>query len=103
MLLQEKCWDIDRYYSKASEIVDEAKGLAQRYQHDLSVRRAQEAFELLLKTMLLFMRREYPKDHDVGKILYALTDPLREMGIITERVARMILRSKTLELWRGLA
>lgn len=100
MLSQEQYWDLDKHYSKASQVLDEAKGLAEKYQHDLAVRRAQEAFELLLKTMFLFLGREYPKDHDVGKILYDVLNRLQELGITTERVARMVLRSKTLQLWR---
>ncbi len=103
MLSQQQYWDLDRHYSKASQILDEAKSHAEKFQHDLAVRRAQEAFELLLKTMLLFMEREYPKDHDIGRVLYDVLGLLQEMGITTERVARMVLRSKTLGLWRDLA
>ena len=101
MLSQDRYWGFDRHYSKASQVLDEAKSFEEKYQYDLSVRRAQEAFELLLKTMLLFMGREYPKDHDVGKVLYDVLDLLQELGITTERVARTILRSKTFHLWRG--
>lgn len=101
MLSQEQYWNIDKHYSKASQVLDEAKGLAEKYQHDLVVRRAQEAFELLLKTMLLFLGRDYPKDHDVGKVFYDALGTLQELGITTERVARTVLRSKTLQLWRA--
>ncbi len=104
MLNQEQFLDIDlHHYSKACLIVDEARDLQEKYQHDLCVRRAQEAFELLLKTLLQFIEREYPRDHDVGKVLYEVMDLLRDLGMTAERVARIVLRSKTFQVWRDRA
>jgi len=103
MLEQQQYWDIDRHYSKASQILDEAKSHAEKYQHDLAVRRAQEAFELLLKTTFLFMGQEPPKEHDLTKALYDASALLQEFGVSTQRIAQVVLRGRTLALWRDLA
>jgi len=103
LISQQQFWEIDKNYSKACGIMEEARTLADKYAYDLCVRRAQEAFELLSKTVFSFMGCEYPREHDVSRALYQIIGLLQEYGITTQRAAQMVLRGKTLAVWRDLA
>ncbi len=103
MIPEARFWEIDTHYSRACQVLDESKGLSEKYQYDLCVRRGQEAFELLLKTMFLFMGMDPPKEHDLTKALYDAQELLQNFGIPTPRIAQIVLRGKTLALWRDLA
>lgn len=99
---KERFWEIDRhYYSKARAVLDEARNHLQIYNYDLCVRRAQEAFELFLKMIFLLIEKEYPKDHDISNEIYKVHTFLKEFKFSDQRVAQIVLRNKTLSLWRN--
>ena len=100
-LTRERYWQIDRdYYSKARAVLEEARNHLKKYNHELCVRRGQESFELFLKTIFMLLEKEYPKEHDISKEIYNVLSVLREVGFSNQKVAQMVLRNKTLALWR---
>jgi HEPN domain-containing protein len=92
---------IDELYSKATKILDEANAHTKTYDWDLTVRRSQEAFELYLKSLFRYVQREYPRDHDLKKQIYELTQALKESEVDRRRVARLVLANSLLSLWRS--
>ena len=100
-LNREQYWEIDRhYYSKARAVLDEARNHLKTFKYELGVRRAQEAFELFLKTIFMLIEKEYPKEHDISSEIYKLVSLLKEVGFSNQKVAQLVLRNKTLSLWR---
>ena len=101
-LSKDRYWEIDRhYYSKARAVLDEARNHLQKYNYDLCARRAQEAFELFLKMIFLLIEKEYPKVHDISNEIYKVHTFLKEFKFSDQRVAQIVLRNKTLGLWRN--
>ena len=82
----------------------EAQAYLRCFDYDLAVRRAQEAFELYLKSVFRFLQAEYPTIHDVKKEIYALTAAFKqhqiEPQIQARQVARLVLANSVLHLWR---
>ncbi|MGD1158117.1 MAG: HEPN domain-containing protein [Terriglobia bacterium] len=94
--------EIDRLsFVKASTILDEARNRLKLFDHDLAVRRSQEAFELYIKSLFRFLRADYPTTHDLKKQIYDLTQSLRQFDIESRQVARLVLASSVLRLWRS--
>jgi HEPN domain-containing protein len=92
-------------YWKANTILGEAQTRLQSFDYDLAVRRAQEAFELYLKSLFRFLRAEYPAAHDVKKQIYELTAAFKQHQIephqiSARQVARLVLANSMLHLWR---
>ena len=58
-----KLADIDHFFVRANTVSDEARKHREAFNYDLAVRRSQEAFELYLKSILLFLQKEYPAIH----------------------------------------
>lgn len=88
-------------FHKADGILDEARRRMKSYDYDLAVRRAQEAFELHLKSLFRFLQRTYPETHDLKKQIYELADALREHHFDHCQVARLVLANSMLSLWRS--
>ena len=94
-------------YFKANTILGEAKDYLKRFNYDLAVRRAQEAFELFLKSLFQFLQTEYPARHDLKKQIYEkLTAALKQHEVdpnqMTHRqIARVVLANSVLHLWRS--
>lgn len=100
-LSKERCWEIDRhYYSKARAVLEEARNHLKIYNYELCVRRAQEAFELFLKTIFMLIEKEYPREHDISSEIYKVLSLLKGFGFSNQKVAQIVLRNKTLSLWR---
>ncbi len=93
--------EIDQLYSKATSILNEAREQLRSYGCDLAVRRSQEAVELHIKTIFRFVGMEYPRSHDLEKMIYAICVLLGEYGVTREQVARMVLANSTVGLWRS--
>ncbi len=92
-------------YNKANRILGEAQAHLRCLDYDLAVRRAQEAFELYLKSVFRFLQAEYPAIHDVKKEIYALTVAFKQQEIQphqieARQVARLVLANSMLHLWR---
>jgi hypothetical protein len=92
-------------YFKATTILGEAQTHLRSFNYDLAVRRAQEAFELYLKSLFRFLRTEYPAVHDVKKQIYELTAAFKHYQIephqiSTRQIARLVLANSMLHLWR---
>jgi len=100
---EEKYWEIDKFYSKADSILSEAREHAKKLEYDLCVRRSQEAFELFLKTMFKFIEQEYPLKHDISGEIYGVFSALKRFGFLAQKVAQMVHRNHTLDLWRDKA
>lgn len=92
---------IDELYSKAGRILEEARLRMNAYDWDLTVRRSQEAFELYLKSLFRYAQREYPRDHDLKKQIYELTEALKQSQVDSRQVARLVLGNSVLSLWRS--
>lgn len=94
--------DIDRMsFSKAGAILDEARSCLARFDHDLAVRRSQEAFELYLKSLFRFLQMEPPATHDLKKQIYQLSEAVVAYNINTHQVAQLVLANSMLDLWRS--
>jgi HEPN domain-containing protein len=93
--------DIDRFLFKADAVLGEARNNLKLFNYDLAVRRSQEAFELYLKSVLLFLQKEYPATHDLRKQIYELSEVFKELQITREQVARLALANAVLSLWRS--
>jgi len=100
VLTQEQYWEVDKFYSKADSILNEARDHAKKFEYDLCVRRSQEAFELFLKTMFRFIEREYPQDHDISNEIYKVHEALKRFDFTAQKVAQIVHRNRTLGLWR---
>lgn len=100
MITREKFTEIEKFYSKATSILGEAREHANKFNHDLCVRRSQEAFELHLKTMFKFIEKEYPQEHDISKEIYKVLDSLQKYGFTSQKIAQLVHRNHTLALWR---
>jgi len=61
------------YMNRASKTLGEARGAFKAGDYPLTIRRAQEAVELSLKSVLRFLAVEYPKEHDVSDVLMEVT------------------------------
>ena len=94
-------WELDHLYSKAGAILDEARGRVKVYDHDLTVRRSQEAFELYLKSCFRYLQKEYPASHELRKQIYELTEALKQCQIDRRQIARLVLANSVLDLWRS--
>lgn len=92
--------EIDRQSAKARMILDEARRL-KALDHDLAVRRSQEAFELYLKSLFRFLEADYPAAHDVGKQIYSLAKVLKRYQIDRRLAAVLVLANSTLAVWRS--
>jgi HEPN domain-containing protein len=92
--------EIDHFVTKANTILQEARNHSKTFNYDLAVRRSQEALELYLKSLLLFLQREYPAAHDLKDQIYELSQVLTGFQITLQQVARLVLGSKVLGLWR---
>jgi len=94
-------------YFKANTILVEAQTYLQRFNYDLAVRRAQEAFELFLKSLFQFLRTEYPASHDLKKQIYEeLTVAFKRQQVDANQItplhiARVVLANSVLHLWRS--
>lgn len=93
--------DIDHLYTKADTILAEARSRLNAVDYDLAVRRAQESFELSLKSIFRFLQAEYPITHDVKKELYVLSEGLKEYPIEKRQIGRLVLGGSVLNLWRS--
>ena len=100
-LSKDQYWEIDRHYTKARAVLEEARNHLQKHNYELCVRRAQEAFELFLKTVFLFIEKEYPKEHDISNEIYKVRTLLRGFRFSDQKVAQIVVRNKTLNLWRN--
>jgi HEPN domain-containing protein len=92
-------------YFKANTILGEAQNYLGRFNYDLAVRRAQESFELFLKSLFRFLQAEYPASHDLKKQIYDLTAAFKQHQVdpnqIPDRqIARLVLANSMLDLWR---
>lgn len=93
---------IDRQtFNKANSILGDARNRLKSYEYDLAVRRSQEAFELYLKTLFRFLRREYPESHNLKKQIYELSNALKDYHFDRRDVARLVLADAMLGLWRS--
>lgn len=99
---------------KAGTIESEAKELSQKFDYDLSVRRAQEAFELYLKFIFTVLDKELQeiRGHELSNLIDKEAVTIRKIlkdylnfseNYIDEIIARIKLGSLTLRLWRDLA
>jgi HEPN domain-containing protein len=100
-LTQNQLGDIDHFFTRADTVLSEARNHLKRFNYDLTVRRSQEAFELYLKSLLLFLQKEYPASHDLKKQIYELSEVLKEFQITPQQVARLVLANAVLALWRS--
>ena len=100
MINKDQYWEIDKFYSKARSILDEAREHARKFEYDLCVRRSQEAFELFLKTMFKLIGQEYPQKHDVSQEIYGVHSSLKKYDFSAQKVAQIVHRNRTLGLWR---
>ena len=103
----EELQSIDKQFYKASKIKEEAKQHKEKYDYDLSIRRAQEAFELYIKTILQLITKTYPKgksghrlNEDLQKIKKQLEIILKKYHLNTTDVVRLIIASNVLYQWR---
>lgn len=92
-------------YDKANRILGEAQSRLRCFDYDLAVRRAQEAFELYLKSVFRFLQAEYSATHDVKKQIYELTaafdqHPIKPHQIEARQIARLVLAHSVPHLWR---
>ncbi len=93
--------EIDRLsFGKAGTILDEARKRLEVCDYDLTVRRAQEAFELYLKSLFRYLQTEFPTSHDLKAQIYELTEVLKQYSITRHQVARLVLANSVLRLWR---
>ena len=93
-------------YLKANTILGEAQTRLRCFDYDLAVRRAQEAFELYLKSLFRFLQTQYPASHDLKKQIYELTTAFKQHQIDPNqigprRIARLVLANSMLHLWRS--
>jgi len=103
-LTRERFFEIDNgYFMKAFNIQTEANQNFERANYDLCIRRSQEAFELYLKSIFLFLNRTHRREHDIGKELYDIRIILNRYGISDTEIAKMVKESKTLAEWRETA
>ncbi len=100
MIAEEQFWEISEFYSKASNILAEARQHAKNCEYDLCVRRSQESFELFLKTMFKLIEKDYPQKHDISQEIYAVLNALKRFGFSAQKVAQLVHRNRTLGLWR---
>jgi HEPN domain-containing protein len=92
-------------YFKANTILGEAQNYLGRFNYDLAVRRAQESFELFLKSLFRFLQAEYPASHDLKKQIYDLTAAFKQNQVDPNQIrdlqiARLVLANSMLDLWR---
>jgi HEPN domain-containing protein len=92
-------------YFKANTILGEAQNYFRCFNYDLAVRRAQEAFELFLKSLFRFLQAEYPASHDLKKQIYEFTAAFKQHQIDPSQIgprqiARLALTNSMLDLWR---
>ncbi len=67
--------------------LSEAKNYLEKGEYHVAVRRSQEACELALKGLLRYLGVEYPKVHDVGKVVdRVLEDKLKVGRDLRERL-----------------
>jgi HEPN domain-containing protein len=97
---REKFTEIEKFYSKASSVLEEAREQAKKFNYDLCVRRSQESFELYLKTMFKFIEKDYPQEHDISKEIYKVLEALKKFGFTAQKIAQIVHRNHTLTLWR---
>jgi HEPN domain-containing protein len=95
--------EIDQLFMRAESILGEARNNLKVFNCDLAIRRSQEAFELYLKSLFRFLKREYPASHDLEKQIYELSRVLGEFQIAPQQVARLVLANAILNLWRSSA
>ena len=94
--------EIDRLsYDRAEKILIEARKQLDALDYDLTVRRCQEAFELYLKGIFRFLDTSYPASHDLRKQIYTLTAALKGYQIDGRQIARLVLASSVLQIWRS--
>jgi HEPN domain-containing protein len=93
--------DIDRFFTTASTVLDEARNHLKSFNYGLAIRRSQEAHELYLKSLLLFLQKEYPATHDLKRQIYELSEVLKGFQITPQQVARLVLADAALGLWRS--
>jgi len=93
--------EADRLYWKACSVHREAEQNQKECNYDLCVRRCQEAVELYLKSLFLFLGKTYPKSHDVRDQVYEIFDLLKKYDVKRETVAKMVLANQVLNLWRN--
>ncbi len=98
---------IDNLFNKASNIEEEAKQHKEKYNYDLSIRRAQEAFEFYIKVILQLITKTYPKDkgghkltEDLQKIKKQLETILKKYYLNATDIVRLIIASNVLYQWR---
>jgi HEPN domain-containing protein len=92
--------EVDKFLTKADDISNEAKNHNASRKFDLCVRRAQEAFELYLKTAFRYIGREYSKSHDIKQEIYDLCSSLDKYHSESKAVAQIVLRHQVLNMWR---
>jgi HEPN domain-containing protein len=97
----EKFQEKEHLYEKAECSLIEAEDHLKRIAYEMSVRRSQEAFELFIKWIFTVLEKEYPKEHDISKEIYGVYGVLKEYDFTNQEVARIVLRSRTLSLWRN--
>lgn len=61
------------YIARAKRTLQEANSAFRQEDYALTIRRAQETAELSLKAVLRFLAVEYPKEHDVRDVLFAVS------------------------------
>jgi len=100
LISKEQYWEIDKFYSKATSILDEAREHVKKFEYDLCVRRSQEAFELFLKTMFKLIGEEYPQKHEISQEIYDMHSSLKKYDFSAQKVAQIVHRNRTLGVWR---
>lgn len=93
--------ELDHLYQKAATLLTTAHERLKTYDYDLSVRSAQESFELYLKSILAYLGAEYPPTHDQKKEILKLASLLAVVHIQRRDVARLVLANTTLSKWRS--
>lgn len=97
----------NHYFAKANDKYHEAEMHKKMRNYDLVVRSAQESHELYLKAILLHLKIEHRRIHDVTKEMYQAADmileKLKEYNVSPDVIAGLVLSNRTLTLWRTLA
>lgn len=84
MINIEMAWD---YIDRAKRYAIEAERAFLDNDFPTTVRRSQEALELAIKAMLRYLAIEYPKEHDVGDVLFEVLEKIPDF--LKNRIPRM--------------
>ncbi len=88
-------------YEQAKNYLDTAKEKARSpFKAAEAMYAAQTCVELTLKAVLMKLRGEYPREHDVGGELFKLRDDPRISDHIRGKIPRARFISRQLHMWR---